>query len=115
MQQTSDSNQKSDPGDGRPPGLQARLMLELCTLGFLIRVALIFISEGSNDLANWKGFSTFLQVRSQCELYAATELCNNPPLIGLWGKAAFRAAHFYGVRFAPVFKTLGLLFEILTA
>ena len=81
--------------------------------GYGLRLVLILISDGSNDIRTWARFARGITTRGLDGTYQAEPLFNHPPLLGLWAAAALWGSQALGCRFSIIFKLPGLLAEVL--
>ncbi|MGH7176281.1 MAG: hypothetical protein ACREJC_02770 [Tepidisphaeraceae bacterium] len=94
-------NQESAPKNGRKT---IQILRALGALGILARVALAWISWGSNDADIWNGFAERIAQGGLLHLYAAEPEMNHPPIAGLWSLAALKAAQMSRLSFSFIFK-----------
>ena len=81
-----------------------RVLLGAVVLGLLLRVVLIGISYGSNDMAAWTQFADGIRGNGIWELYRNDLRFNHPPLMG-WMAAGLRTlALWTGIPFSILFK-----------
>jgi len=82
--------------------------------GVLIRLAIIFVSDGSNDVRAWGRFASAVLDGGISKAYAMYPECNHPPL-ALWlSGVSLRISTATGIRFSIIFKIPSLLAETLT-
>ena len=86
-----------------------RALYALSVAGFLGRVVLALISEGSNDVEIWRGWATLLEQRSLTQMYSSVDGFNHPPLIAMWSVIALHLSRLTGLRFAILLKVPSLL------
>lgn len=92
---------------------RARLLLALAVLGYLLRIGIWAVSQGSNDIRTWYYFALHISRHGLEETYVQLALFNHPPLMGLWGVAAFELCGG-GSFFPMVFKLPSLAAELAT-
>ena len=81
--------------------------------GYALRLLLILVSDGCNDIFAWARFAHRIVIRGLEGTYQAEPLFNHPPLMGLWAAVALWASQGLGWRFSIVFKLPGLVAEVL--
>ncbi len=88
-----------------------RLLIGLGVLGFALRVACWWWSEGTNDIRSWHDFGQRIESEGLGQAYVFNSALNHPPLMGL---AAALAAHLAEspLGFARLFKLPSLLAEL---
>jgi len=82
--------------------------------GMVARVALAWMSEGSNDVVIWREWATLLQFHPLADLYSHVEGFNHPPLMAWWASSALRWSQHGPLRFAVLLKLPALLAEGVT-
>jgi Glycosyltransferase family 87 len=85
----------------------------IVVLGMLLRVALLLVSSGSNDILTWEKFGREIAARGVLEEYQRNVKFNHPPLMGLWGRTAVWIADHTVVPFRITFKLLPLAADVL--
>jgi hypothetical protein len=92
--------------------LAARLdivaLKRLVVLGVVLRVVLVFVTSGSNDIFTWERFGRQIADRGVLAEYQETRKFNHPPLMGLWARSVVRVADHTSVPFCVTFKLLSL-------
>ncbi len=78
----------------------------LVALGVVLRVLLIGVTAGSNDIFTWERFGRQIDARGVLDEYRVVPRFNHPPLMGLWAQAAVRIADGTSIPFRIVFKLL---------
>jgi Glycosyltransferase family 87 len=86
------------------PDHARRLLIAATVGGFLVRLALVAVSLGSNDIFTWELFGRWIARRGLLDLYAQNPTFNHPPLPGYYSAAAIGLADGLHVPFAIVFK-----------
>jgi len=81
--------------------------------GYGLRLLLIFVSDGSNDIFTWARFGRSVLDRGLETTYLVVPLFNHPPLMGLWAAAALWVSQALDCRFSIIFKLPGLGAEVL--
>jgi hypothetical protein len=89
------------------------LLKGIVVLGVLLRVALLLVSAGTNDIFLWETFGREIAARGVLEEYQRNILFNHPPLMGLWGRTAVWIADHTVVPFRISFKLLPLAADVL--
>jgi len=90
------------------------LLLGLGAVGYLLRLILWAVSQGSNDIRTWYYFSLNIALHGLEETYYQQPLFNHPPLMGLWSEVALTFAEWSGMAFPLVFKVPSLVAELVT-
>jgi len=81
-----------------------RALLGAIVLGVLLRVVLVSVSVGSNDMTTWTEFADGIRANGIWNLYRDDLRFNHPPLMG-WMAAGLRAvASWTGIPFSMLFK-----------
>lgn len=88
------------------------LLLALGAVGYLLRLLLWAVSQGSNDIRTWYFFSLNIALNGLEETYYQQPLFNHPPLMGLWSELALVASEMGGLPFPLVFKLPSLVAEL---
>ncbi len=91
------------------------LCYTLCGIGFLTRLVLWQISEGSNDVRLWFQFAHEISHDGLAATYVHNGLFNHPPTMGLLAATSLRLSEALNVSFAKVFKTWPIAAEFGTA
>jgi hypothetical protein len=86
------------------PDYKRRLLIAATAGGFLVRLALVAVSLGSNDIFTWEIFGRWIAQRGLFDLYQLNPTFNHPPLPGYYSAAVFALAGWLHVPFAIVFK-----------
>ena len=60
----------------------------LVVLGMSLRVVLLFVTSGSNDILSWERIGRHIAAWGVLDEYQRTVQFNHPPLMGLWGRTA---------------------------
>ncbi len=103
------------------PDYRRRLLIAATVGGFLVRLALVAVSLGSNDIFTWEIFGRWIATRGLLDLYERNPTFNHPPLPGYYSAAVTGLADWLQVPFAIVFKlpivccdafVAGLLFKL---
>ena len=89
-------------------------LLTIGIAGMVARIALAWVSEGSNDVIIWRQWGTLLQFHSLTDVYSNVERFNHPPLMAWWVASALRWSQHGPLRFAVLLKLPGLLAEGVT-
>lgn len=92
-----------------------RLYYRVGALGFLLRVLLWQVSEGTNDIRTWARFAKSIELYGLGGTYRLDPFFNHPPLIGLLAFATRRLATTMGVSFGHCFKLVGMMADLGTA
>lgn len=94
------------------------LPLAAILLGFVVRIALLLLTKGTNDIVNWETFANEGLRAGLPSLYPTfsgaegTLLMNHPPLAGYLGVECARLAIFLSVPFYIVFKLVQVLSDV---
>ena len=83
-------------------------------LGYVLRLALWFVSDGSNDIRTWLMFARSIRGAGLEETYHTLPLFNHPPLMGWWSVAALAISDTNVLTFAQAFKLPSLAAECVT-
>lgn len=94
---------------------RARLLQYAILAGFGLRVALMFLSLGTNDIGTWFGFAESVRAVGLAQTYIDLDHFNHPPLMGLMSVLALRISEATALPFSTVFKLPSLLAEGVTA
>src|SRR6266567_553656 len=100
----------------RVPGkteLSRRFWLALILAGAIARMALWWISIGSNDVTSWRQFGKSIAADGLAATYRNIQLYNHPPLMGLYAMQAWRLSGGDLWTFAHLLKLPGLAGEAL--
>ena len=117
-------NTEVDPAAAAPAGWRRLGLSErgwtaalaaLLVAAVLVRLAVLWLSEGSNDIRTWEGFAQSIREVGVLGTYAALPGFNHPPLAGYYAELAAAAASAAGLRFAPVFKAGPFLADLAVA
>lgn len=104
-------------GAGRVVEWAARIdvvtLKRIVVLGVLLRVVLLFVTLGSNDIITWERYGRQIADWGLLAEYQKVRRFNHPPLIGLWGQTAVWIADHTAIRFSVVFKLLPLAADVL--
>jgi len=93
---------------------RTKTLIALGLFGYVVRLVLLLISEGSNDIRTWRNFAVAVRHFGLERTYISQPLFNHPPLIALWSVLALNLSERHVLAFAPVFKAPSLLAEIAT-
>ena len=85
----------------------------IVALGVLLRVMLLFVTFGSNDIVTWERFGRQIADWGVLDEYQRGLRFNHPPLMGLWSRTAVWVADHTGIRFSVIFKLLPLTADVL--
>jgi hypothetical protein len=88
--------------------------LDLALLGYVVRVVVWFLSDGSNDIRTWRLFAQTIRDVGLAETYRSQPLFNHPPIMGWWSLAALKIADGHVLTFAQTFKIPSLVAEVCT-
>jgi hypothetical protein len=86
------------------PERTRRLLIAATAGGFLVRLALVAVSQGSNDIFTWEVFGRWITSRGLFDLYQNNPGFNHPPIPGYYSAAAAGLADRLHVPFPIVFK-----------
>jgi hypothetical protein len=92
-----------------------RFYYALGGLGFLARIALWHLSEGSNDIRTWYRFAELVEWYGIGWTYRIDPLFNHPPLMGFLARACLHIAPRIGLTFGPCFKLFGMFADMASA
>lgn len=92
-----------------------KLWYGLGCFGFLLRVVLWKISEGTNDIRTWARFAIEIGSYGLGGTYVHDVLFNHPPWMGLLSRAVYALSLQLNVPFHHAFKLLGMFAEVGTA
>jgi len=70
------------------PDDKRRLLIAATAGGFLVRLALVAVSLGSNDIFTWEIFGRWIAQRGLFDLYQLNPTFNHPPLPGYYSAAS---------------------------
>jgi hypothetical protein len=87
--------------------------LALIIAGAIARIALWWISIGTNDVTSWRQFGKSIATDGLAATYRNIQLYNHPPLMGLYGMQAWRLSGGDLWTFAHLLKLPGLVGEAL--
>ena len=95
----------------------------LAVTGAVIRVVLMALTIGSNDVRIWEVFGQYIVEHGLVQTYlvldggpaAPVPVFNHPPLAGLWVALCWWFSNLTGLRFAIALKVAGLAAEFATA
>lgn len=93
-------------------GWDERTLRWLVLGGFSLRLALLLVSEGSNDIATWERFAGDIEQWGVIEEYRRAPDFNHPPLMGWWSVIALKAATLTSIPFRFWFKLLPLAADV---
>lgn len=96
----------------RHPG---RLLPRLILAGFALRVVLVGITLGTNDIGTWYWFAQSLAENGLESTYLEGRGFNHPPLMGLWSVLALWISEATPLRFPVVLKIPSVVAEAVTA
>ena len=99
----------------RPATSRTTILFAVGGLGFLLRLALWYCSEGSNDIRAWVRFAQSVDAHGLGGTYVREQIFNHPPLMGLLAQAIWHGAPHIGLSFVHAFKLVGLLADLGTA
>ena len=85
----------------------------IVVLGLLLRVALLLVTAGTNDIFAWERFGREIAAGGVLEEYQRRVVFNHPPLMGLWGRTAVWIADHTIMPFRITFKLLPLAADVL--
>jgi len=85
----------------------------LVVLGMSLRVVLLFVTSGSNDILSWERIGRHIAAWGVLEEYQRTVQFNHPPLMGLWGRTAVWIADHTVIPFPIMFRLLPLAADML--
>jgi hypothetical protein len=103
------------------PDHKRRILIAATAGGFLVRLLLVAVSLGSNDIFTWETFGRWITQRGLFDLYEHNPTFNHPPIPGYYSAAVAGLADWLHVPFAIVFKfpvvccdavAAGLLFKV---
>jgi hypothetical protein len=86
--------------------------VDLALLGYVIRIVIWFLSDGSNDIRTWRLFAQTIREAGLAETYRSQPLFNHPPIMGWWSLVALRIADWNVLTFAQAFKIPSLAAEV---
>ncbi|HEX2734801.1 MAG TPA: glycosyltransferase 87 family protein [Polyangiaceae bacterium] len=89
-------------------------LLGLAALGVVLRVIVMAISFGSNDMSIWSGFATFIGDNGLWETYRRLVGFNHPPLMGIMAWSLNQIALATGIGFRILWKLPSLAADIFT-
>lgn len=95
--------------------LQDRRLLRLVAVAALIRLVVMAVSDGSNDVFIWAEIATRVQERGLMGTYEAMGKANHPPLPIWYMTGALAAYETFGFPFAWLVKIPALAGDALTA
>jgi hypothetical protein len=90
------------------------VLLALGALGYVLRLLVWAVSQGSNDIRTWYVFSLNIDLYGLESTYYDQPLFNHPPLMGLWSWLALSWSEASGLAFPLVFKLPSLVAEVVT-
>jgi hypothetical protein len=93
---------------------RTKTLIALGLSGYWLRLVLVLVSEGSNDIRTWRNFAVAIRHFGLERTYIAQPLFNHPPLIALWNVLALNLSEMQVLGFGPVFKVPSLLAEVAT-
>jgi hypothetical protein len=76
----------------------------IVVLGILLRVVLLVVTSGSNDIITWERFGRDIATWGVLDEYRRTVRFNHPPLMGVWSRTAVWIADHTGIPFSVTFK-----------
>lgn len=79
-------------------------MIGAIVVGLLIRLLLVLVSHGSNDMATWADFANRIGTYGLLDTYRSMPLFNHPPLMGWYAALCQLFANGTGIPFAWCFK-----------
>jgi hypothetical protein len=79
-------------------------LLLLGAIGFLIRIVIVLLSSGSNDIVHWANYAAAIDENGVAYMYENVPRFNHPPLMGYLAAFCLRVAQALDIRFAVVFK-----------
>jgi hypothetical protein len=79
-------------------------LIALVALGLLARLALSWISYGTNDVTTWQHFAESIRSDGLAESYRTISKLNHPPLAAWWAAAALGIAERSHLSFGFVFR-----------
>lgn len=100
---------------GSPPGGPSRLLPRLVLFGFGLRLALLFVTLGTNDVATWLRFARYVAQYGLEHTYLVQPRFIHPPLMGLLSVLLLRVSDATGVPFSWLLKMPPVAAEAVTA
>jgi hypothetical protein len=97
----------------RAARLDVVTLKRIVVLGVVLRMVLLLVTLGSNDIVQWQKFGRHIAARGVLAEYQKIVGFNHPPLIGLWAGAAFSISRHTVIPFHVTFKLLPLAADIL--
>lgn len=94
------------------PAGRRRLLYWIGGFGFLLRVVLWYVSEGTNDIRTWLRFAQEINLYGLGATYRIDPLFNHPPLMGLLARATWTLSARLSLPFDKTFKLYGMLAEL---
>jgi len=94
---------------------KVRLLWGLAGAAVVLRVAVILLSAGSNDISYWRTFADSIHQVGILQTYRDIRIFNHPPLAGYWAAAMRWLASAMGVRFPILFKIAPFVADLATA
>jgi GPI transamidase subunit PIG-U len=98
---------------------RARLLVQgllgVGALALMVRVLVMLLSVGSNDMATWHDFAEQITQTSVGKLYDEHEYFNHPPLMGFFSSAAHTLSVWTSIRFDCLFKAPMILADVASA
>jgi hypothetical protein len=92
-----------------------RILLAGCALAVLVRLVIMAVFTGTNDVHYWQGYATSLSTIGLRETYRTVLAFNHPPLMALWVWLAGKLGGAQGRWFPFVFKLVPLSGDLLAA
>jgi hypothetical protein len=87
-------------------------VLALVCLGYLVRLALAWLSRGSNDAALWEGYAWIASHAGLRVLYEKEPFFNHPPLMGEWASLSLSLSERTWLPFPFLLKLPGILGDL---
>jgi hypothetical protein len=92
-----------------------RVLWALAGAAVAVRVAIILVSAGSNDISYWKTFADSINNVGILQTYRDIKIFNHPPLAGYWAAAMCWLSDAVGGPFSPFFKIAPFTADLATA
>jgi hypothetical protein len=90
----------------------ARQLWVVFGVALLVRIVIVLVSRGSNDMNTWEGFADYVREHGLQRTYRMLRWFNHPPLMGLGAAGLIQIADTLSIRFDFLFKLPAILANV---